>query len=218
MRRALGFVFLAAAVLLAAPALAQAPDLDDADARRAIELTEEGRAAYAEGDLPGAIVAFEQAWDITRDPAFAFNLGALYEAAGDLPRARAWLQTYLEVFADAPNAADVQAMIDGLTDTLDREWSRIAFDAEPAEARVYILDDEANAYFLGTTPFEHYVQPGALALRFEADYHYPWDVELNPRAGARLTLAPDLEPRSLWRWRVQRRCALGDELPGCASP
>ena len=197
---------------------AQTTPLDDADARRAIELTEQGRAAYESGDVPGAIVAFEQAWDVTRDPAFAFNLGALYEAVGDLPRARAWLETFLEVFPEAPNAEDVRGMIDRLTATLDREWARIAFEATPADARVFVVDDAGDAYFLGETPFEHHVQPGAVALRFQADYHYPWDVELNPRAGARLTLAPDLEPRSLWRWRVQRRCSLGDDLPACASP
>lgn len=55
---------------------------DDAEA-----YDQEAKDKFAAGDYEGSAVAFEKAFDASGDPAYLFNIGRVYEEAGNIPKA-----------------------------------------------------------------------------------------------------------------------------------
>lgn len=211
MRRLMSVAALTAALACAAPALAQ--DAQDAQ-REAVRLSADARTAFDEGRVMDAIVAYEQAFDLAPDPAFAYNLAALYEAVENLPRALAWYRAYLEIFPEAPNEPQVRDAIARVLRTLDTEWSLVSFGAEPATARVFVVEGE-NRYFLAETPFEEYLPPGRLTFQFERTYYFDETVDVALAAGGQSRVDVAMQPEQI-RWRrLDRRCTLAPTTPGC---
>jgi tetratricopeptide (TPR) repeat protein len=181
-------------------------DVSPEAARRSVELATEARAAYANDEVARAIRLFEEAFDLSRDPGFAFNLGALYESVGEIPRARAYFDAYLTLYPEAPNAADVVATLERLDAVLALEWAHVEVGSEPEGARVFVVRD-GNEYFLGTTPVERWLQPGELALRFRERGFMDRDLQATISAGGETALTGYLEPRTLRAERVAYHCA-----------
>lgn len=204
-----------AAIMTALAASGSALAQDDRDDQReAVRLAADAREAFDDGRVMDAIVAYEQAFDLAPDPAFAYNLAALYEAVENLPRALAWYRAYLEIFPEAPNEPQVRDAIARVLRTLDTEWSHVSFDAEPASARVFVVEGD-NRFFLAETPFEEYLPPGRLTFRFERTYYFDEtvDVALAPGGQSRVDVA--MQPEQI-RWRrLDRRCTFAPSTPGC---
>lgn len=86
---------LAPAPALAAPAPAAAPAQEaDPKLERAKELYENGTRLYNEGSYEAAILAFKEAYDLTKAPDFLYNMGNCYERLGNFTEARSLLDQY----------------------------------------------------------------------------------------------------------------------------
>jgi tetratricopeptide (TPR) repeat protein len=192
-------------------------DVSAEDARRAVELAQQARAAYDEDNIGGALAYYEQAFDLSHDPAFAFNLGALYEAVGELPRARSYLGAYLELYPDAPNRAAVQEQIAGITATLQREWAPVRFSADVAGASVLLVRGDEE-FLLGSSPLERWLRPGDYVFRFRQRGWFDADLSTDLAAGGVTELTGMLQPRSMQAQRLTRRCAISAAGARCGSP
>lgn len=205
------FVAIAFATLTPRAAVAQ----DSEEARQAVELAQEAQTAFAAGDLPTAIRAFEQAFMLRPDPAFAYNLGLLYEAEGELARAHRYLEAYLEIYADAPNREEVETILSELRAELDRAWARIELDTIPASGRLYLVTGEGD-YFLGTAPVEFWFRPGDQTFAATLEEYYRHEAMLPLEAGTSVSLDLELVAQRHRNRRHERRCRTMPEDPRCA--
>jgi hypothetical protein len=74
----------------------------------------EGKQAYAEGDYETAAARFQDAYLLSDDPTYLFNLAQAQRLDGDCRGAHRSYREFLERMPDAPNRADVEAKIDAL--------------------------------------------------------------------------------------------------------
>jgi tetratricopeptide (TPR) repeat protein len=72
----------------AAPAEGEAAGAEDPKIERAKELLENGANLYNEGSYEAAILAFQEGYDLTEEPAFLYNIGNCYERLGNFGEAR----------------------------------------------------------------------------------------------------------------------------------
>ena len=103
----LALLALAAPILIASmatPALAD-PKGDDAE-QRAQKLYEVGDDHYAAGRYEEAVVHFQQAYELSPQPALLFNMANAYERMGEYEKAAEHLRRYLE----SPKAQDVASV------------------------------------------------------------------------------------------------------------
>jgi tetratricopeptide (TPR) repeat protein len=191
-------------------------DVSPEDARHAVEFAEQARAAYEADDIGQAIGLFEQAFDLSHDPGFAFNLGALYEAVGELPRARAYFEAYLELYPDAPNAGEVADIVSSIDETLQAEWVMVNLDSNPVGASVFVVrgDDE---FLLGTAPLSRWLRPGEATFRFRTRGWQDKDVQTVADLGGITRITGQLEPRSMRAHRLERRCSFSRATANCGS-
>lgn len=179
------------------------------DARRAVELATEARDAYNAGEPGRAIGLFEQAFDLSHDPGFAFNLGALYEAMDEIPRARSYYQGYLELLPDAPNRAEVEETLERLESILELEWARVRVESMPDEVQAYVVRQDQGQdqeFYLGRTPVQRWMRPGEVSLRFRSPGYADLDLEGEAALGGILTLTGRLQPSTVRRERIAALC------------
>lgn len=88
-------------VLLLGPAWAQeAPDTSEravaseSDRARAVELFENGRTLFEEGNYQAAVAAWRRAYELTREPKLLFNIASAHERAGEYEQALEALNLY----------------------------------------------------------------------------------------------------------------------------
>lgn len=129
------------ALLAALPAAA-----DDADV--ALALAEQGEAAAAGGDLPGAVGLFKRALALDPRPEYQCNVGVAYYKAGDLPRAQLFLSLCLArgSHLDATFLGGVRGVLVAVEDTMRAgAFTPIDVVVTPASAQFTIsafADDE----------------------------------------------------------------------------
>lgn len=191
-------------------------DVSAEDARRAVELAELARAAYEADQLGQAIGYFEQAFALSRDPGFAFNLGAIYEAVGEIPRSRAYFEAYLELYSDAPNAEEVRNIIADLDSVLQAAWVLVSFESDPGGANVYVVrgDDE---FLLGAAPLQRWLRPGEATFRFRTRGWQDKDVTTVADLGGVTRITGQLEPRSMRAHRLEQRCSFAPATANCGN-
>lgn len=93
---------LAPLPVVAAPAPAAAPaagapaagDDKAANRKRAEELYLNGERLYNEGSYEAAILAFQESYELSKEPQLFFNIGNTYERMGDFVNARRYLDQY----------------------------------------------------------------------------------------------------------------------------
>lgn len=122
---AIGLLFCS--VASAQPPEDAAPPPTDREARG---LFLAGEAAYDRGEFGAALDYFQRAFDLSQRPQLLFNVGLAASRAGDIARARAAFQRYLDEVPDAPNRGDVEARIAELEAEGPREQQSVA-RAEP---------------------------------------------------------------------------------------
>ncbi|HZX93897.1 MAG TPA: tetratricopeptide repeat protein [Myxococcales bacterium] len=119
---------LAALLLLAAPALADAAS----DAR---EHYKRGETHYALGEFEEAVKEFREAYRLVEKPAILFNIGQAYRQLRQWQQAHFYYRQYLSRDPEASNRADTESMIEQMRRRIDEEEeqrSRVARD--PAAA------------------------------------------------------------------------------------
>jgi len=97
-------------LLLAAPVASAEPSARDVAKRHFTEASEHFRA----GEYEAAMTSYSLAYDLLPMPAFLFNLGQCHRKLGQRAEALDYFRDYLAAEPDAPNRADVEALIDEL--------------------------------------------------------------------------------------------------------
>ena len=80
----------------AAPAASTPPAGDDkaANLKRAEELFRNGERLYTEGSYESAILAFQECYELSKEPQLLYNIGNAYERLGDFANSRRYLDQY----------------------------------------------------------------------------------------------------------------------------
>ena len=81
----------------ATPASTPAPAASDdkaANLRRAEELFRNGERLYTEGSYESAILAFQECYELSKEPQLLYNIGNAYERLGDFANSRRYLDQY----------------------------------------------------------------------------------------------------------------------------
>lgn len=112
----------------AAPA-AGTPSSDDkaANLKRAEELFFNGKRLYTEGSYEAAILAFQESYELSKEPQLLYNIGNTYERIGDFANARRYLDQY-RAFAPE-NERDVLSRRISALDQRQREKEQKEKDA-----------------------------------------------------------------------------------------
>ena len=116
----------------AAPAEGDA-GAEDPKIERAKELLENGANLYNEGSYEAAILAFQEGYDLTEEPAFLYNIGNCYERLGKFSEARKYLDQY-RAFAPEGEREILARRITALDERIRKQ--------REAEAKGEQLDEE----------------------------------------------------------------------------
>ncbi len=112
---------------------------------RARSLFQEGNAAYNAGRFQEAAEKMKGAWELTRAPELAFNVGRAYERMSEYDQAIRFFRIYLRRGEpSAEERTDVQARIAALRDAKRRQSSQV-FTGAPSNDE---LTREARTFFL----------------------------------------------------------------------
>ena len=137
----LAFACFALLTFAAEPAAAQS----EADVARARTLFQEGQAAYDAGEFQQAAQKMRQAYQLTRAPELAFNVGRVYERMSEYDEAIRFFRIYLRRGSpDEESRRDVQERIQALREAKARARSQV-FHAPPSNDE---LTREARTFFL----------------------------------------------------------------------
>ncbi len=90
------FVALLATTTTSAPPDDGGTEVSQPDASAVEELDNRAREAYDARDYEGAAKLFEQAYALSRDPSYLFNVGRVYEEGGNLEQALTFYETFIE--------------------------------------------------------------------------------------------------------------------------
>jgi len=153
----------------AAPAAeeAEAAEASDPKIERAKELLENGANLYNEGSYEAAILAFQEGYDLTEEPAFLYNVGNCYERLGNFSEARRYLDQY-RAFAPEEERDILARRISALDERLRKQ--REAEAAKPGEPEEADSEDEqdtpppAEPTPTGADKPERLYGPAAMAL------------------------------------------------------
>lgn len=119
----------------AAAAPAPAPTTSDektANFNRAKELYRNGERLYTEGSYESAILAFQESYELSKEPQLLYNIGNAYERLGDFANARRYLDQY-RAFAPEKEREALSRRIQTL-DQRQREKEQKERDAAAAAA------------------------------------------------------------------------------------
>jgi tetratricopeptide (TPR) repeat protein len=98
------------------------------------ELYKKGMTHYELGAFDDAIVEFKRAYELTSAPGLLFNIAQVYRMKKDAEQAVYFYRTYLRLIPDAPNRADVEALIVENQAIVDANKARQRAAAEAAAA------------------------------------------------------------------------------------
>ena len=105
----------------AAPA---ASDDKAANLKRAEELFRNGERLYTEGSYEPAILAFQESYELSKEPSLLYNIGNSYERLGDFANARRYLDQYRAFASEKerePLARRIQALDQRQREKEDKE-------------------------------------------------------------------------------------------------
>ncbi len=134
----------------ASPASGPAPATGDekaANFNRAKELYRNGERLYTEGSYESAILAFQESYELSKEPQLLYNIGNAYERLGDFGNARRYLDQY-RAFAPEKEREALSRRIQTL-DQRQREKEQKERDAAAAAA---VEKNNTPAQPVTTTP------------------------------------------------------------------
>ena len=98
---------------VSAQAAAAPADDKAANMKRAEELFRNGERLYTEGSYEPAILAFQESYELSKEPSLLYNIGNSYERLGDFANARRYLDQYRAFASEKerePLARRIQAL------------------------------------------------------------------------------------------------------------
>jgi len=128
------FVLLTMLALLIAPAHAKQKKRTQSAQDEARDLYKQGMTHYELGEFDLAIDEFKRAYALTSAPGLLFNLAQVYRMKKDPEQAVYFYRTYLRLVPDAPNRADVEALLAENQALVDADRAKKRAEAEAAAA------------------------------------------------------------------------------------
>jgi tetratricopeptide (TPR) repeat protein len=116
-------------LLVAARAVAQPSARAQAEAR---ELYKKAMTHYELGEFEVAITEFKRAYELTSAPGLLFNIAQVYRMKKDPEQAIFFYRTYLRLMPEAPNRADVEALMAENQTLLDEKRAKEKAVAVPS--------------------------------------------------------------------------------------
>jgi hypothetical protein len=195
---------------------AAAPDPALQEAKAAFE---EAQTLYTKDQFEDAAAKFMAAFDKKPFSSFLFNAAVAYEKAMQYQKAVNAFQKYLEIDAQARDAADVKARVDSLKAVLappaggEKKTPEAAaaqvlpaiatkglviIDSKPPGASVY-LDDKAKGVF-AITPWQGSLEPKPVKLIVEAKGFKPEERQVSPRTDKILEIYISLSEQHFLGW------------------
>ncbi len=169
-----------------------APSVAAADSDQGQRLSDAGKQAYRKGAFQAAAEAFEAAYEADDLPKYRFNAAKAWEKHGDMPRAIAAYQDYLELHPEAEDAEDVGTTLALLDYKLRKGAGLVRVTSEPSGARYLMkMADEGRR---GTTPDDVWAAPGRWSLRLEKVGYAPVDRDVVVLVGVEQDIHSVLEP------------------------
>jgi len=184
---------LSAIVATLAVGTAWADDDRASRERDAIVAAGEGRDAFERGDLNAAIMHYKLAFDLTQDPAFAYNLGMLHQHVGNLPDARGYLIAFIELAPDVDARESVENEIARIDAELELEWARVGLSSDPPGAQVFQIDGEATL-LIGTAPLEYHFRPATLTFEWRHRGYHTTRRTVDAAQGSNVSVIARLSP------------------------
>ncbi len=103
------------------------------DRTGAREAYREGTRRFEVGEYRNALDAFKQAYLLYEDPAFLFNMAQCYRLLNDRENALRTYRVYLNRVPNAPNREEIERIIDGLTQTIEKERATAALPPQGSQ-------------------------------------------------------------------------------------
>ncbi len=154
---------------------------------RAAELSALAARQYEEGDVAEAIRLYHQALELSSDPAFAFNLGQLYDSVDNLHQAHRLYSEYVVLAPDAANRETVETRIGNLHSMLVFASGRLEITTQPSGA-VVTIQAAGRVEQFGTSPIDVFVPPGDLVIAASLEGYRPAVRRISIAAGNRMEL------------------------------
>jgi tetratricopeptide (TPR) repeat protein len=149
--RALFFLLTMLALLIPAANAGQKKRTQSAQ-DEARDLYKQGMTHYELGEFNLAIDEFKRAYALTSAPGLLFNLAQVYRMKKDPEQAVYFYRTYLRLVPDAPNRADVEALLAENQALLDADRAKKRAAAEVAAAAAAAAPPAAPPSVAATTP------------------------------------------------------------------
>jgi tetratricopeptide (TPR) repeat protein len=157
---------------------------------------EAAKVAMKRGDYQAAVTEYLAAYQLYPDPEFLFNVGKVYQLAGNEPEALTYYQKYLDLDPDGRGAADARTAIDELRRSIaaKQDAARRAEVPPPAPATYAWYRDSIALTLLGTGVAATGVGTGFLVSAQLADHDartaptYPQAQDAANRARQRRTV------------------------------
>ena len=163
-----------------AAAIAQERNLTSEQEAALVDLIEEGKTLYDQGEFSAAREKFRQAYEIYPHPDIIYRIALCHERLGEDQQAVQYYRKFLAEAPDAPERARVEKTIEVIEARIAK--SEIRVTTEPDGAVVYI-DDEANGV-AGYTPTALAVKPGNYKLIVKKEGYEPIRELVTVTAGA----------------------------------
>ncbi len=133
---------------------------------QALALYEKGTALYGESKFAEAVVFFEKAFALAREPAIAYNIAKSYEKLGQYAQAIEFFEGYLKLQVEktglpAQDKADVEATVRSLRERMLPQNGKVEIVSDPPGANVYLKTREA---LVGQTPYTVELEPGTYSF------------------------------------------------------
>ena len=153
---------------VSAQAAAAPADDKAANMKRAEELFHNGERLYTEGSYEPAILAFQESYELSKEPSLLYNIGNSYERLGDFANARRYLDQYRAFASEKerePLARRIQALDQRQREKEDRE-RKAAADAqkEPAKDPQPLVTPPTEPNKEDKPKKDRFYGPGAIAL------------------------------------------------------
>ena len=148
-----------------------------------------GQAAYERGDYEEAAAAWEAGYELDPRPLLQYNLGQAYERLGELPKAVAAFELYLEhASPEDPNQQRARAQLAAIRERLGR--TAIVVRGGPEGATI-LVDGEDH----GRTPRPDAiaVEPGSHRIEVVKDGYRSFEAMVSVAAGRTVEVEPVME-------------------------
>ena len=153
---------------VSAQAAAAPADDKAANMKRAEELFHNGERLYTEGSYEPAILAFQESYELSKEPSLLYNIGNSYERLGDFANARRYLDQYRAFASEKerePLARRIQALDQRQREKEDKE-RKAAADAqkEPSPGPQPLVTPPTEPKKEDKPKKDRFFGPGAIAL------------------------------------------------------